>query len=91
MCGIAGLIGIDRDLQAKVADKMLAAMSHRGPDASGKIVLGDGSVTLLHARLAIIDLSPAGNQPMRDRDDPSRQSVRRNRGADATGAAQPAE
>ncbi len=69
MCGIAGLIGIDRDIQVRVADKMLAAMSHRGPDASGKIVLGNGSVTLLHARLAIIDLSPAGNQPMRDRDD----------------------
>jgi asparagine synthase (glutamine-hydrolysing) len=69
MCGIAGLIGIERDIQARVADRMLAAMSHRGPDASGKIVLDDGSITLLHARLAIIDLSPAGNQPMRDRDD----------------------
>jgi asparagine synthase (glutamine-hydrolysing) len=68
MCGIAGLIGIDRDLQARIADRMLAAMSHRGPDASGKIVLDDGAVTLLHARLAIIDLSPAGNQPMPDRD-----------------------
>jgi asparagine synthase (glutamine-hydrolysing) len=72
MCGIAGLIGIDRDRQARAADHMLAAMSHRGPDASGKIVLTDrssqGDVTLLHTRLAIIDLSPAGNQPMPDRD-----------------------
>jgi asparagine synthase (glutamine-hydrolysing) len=72
MCGIAGLIGIDRDRQARAAEKMLAAMAHRGPDANGKIVLTDRSgqrdITLLHTRLAIIDLSPAGNQPMTDRD-----------------------
>lgn len=80
MCGIAGLIGIDRSLQAQLAPKLLAAMSHRGPDANGQIVLtsqGDiesaasdthPQITLLHTRLAIIDLSPAGSQPMPDRD-----------------------
>lgn len=81
MCGIAGLIGIDRSIQAEIAPKLLAAMSHRGSDANGQIVLtsqcdvstaassnAHPQITLLHTRLAIIDLSPAGNQPMPDRD-----------------------
>jgi asparagine synthase (glutamine-hydrolysing) len=39
-------------------------MHHRGPDASGEWWSADGGVGLGHRRLAIIDLSPAGNQPM---------------------------
>lgn len=50
---------------------MLAAMRHRGPDDSGLVELPDPAgrshpAVLLHARLAILDLSPAGHQPMRD-------------------------
>jgi asparagine synthase (glutamine-hydrolysing) len=41
-------------------------MSHRGPDAAGFWRSGDGEVALAHRRLAIIDLSPAGQQPMCD-------------------------
>jgi asparagine synthase (glutamine-hydrolysing) len=58
VCGIAGIVNGD---PLKVAD-MVFAMSHRGPDFSE--CRSYGNVTLGHARLAIIDTSPAGNQPM---------------------------
>jgi len=64
MCGIAGIIRFDG---APVAREDLARMSdaqrHRGPDGDG--IWADGSVGLGHRRLAIIDLSAAGSQPMR--------------------------
>jgi asparagine synthase (glutamine-hydrolysing) len=41
-------------------------MSHRGPDDAGEWWSADGRVGLVHRRLAIVDLSPAGHQPMRD-------------------------
>lgn len=61
MCGIAGFIGRgdDSDLE-----RMLDTISHRGPDDRG--VFRDGDVRLGHQRLSIIDLSPAGHQPMTD-------------------------
>lgn len=45
---------------------MLRAQSHRGPDGTGRLVemVGDHEVALGHGRLAILDLSPAGAQPM---------------------------
>ena len=59
MCAIAGAVGLP--LQPQTRQKMLATMERRGPDGNGEFV-GQG-VTLLHARLAIID--PAGGaQPM---------------------------
>ena len=67
MCGIAGslilrdhagLIDVDRLNQ--VRDHMRA----RGPDGSGTWISADGRVGLAHRRLAIIDLSPRGAQPM---------------------------
>ena len=61
MCGIAGYMGRgSRDMLAS----MLEAIGHRGPDDRGLEVMGD--VGLGHNRLAIIDLSPAGHQPMFD-------------------------
>ncbi|MFO1407702.1 MAG: asparagine synthase (glutamine-hydrolyzing) [Steroidobacteraceae bacterium] len=60
MCGIAGLIGPGASLEA--VRRMAGALAHRGPDDSGAWA-GDG-VALAHARLAILDLSPAGHQPM---------------------------
>jgi len=60
MCGIAGIISnnnAEPNLKA-----MLTAMKHRGPDDRGTWIK-DG-VHLGHNRLAIIDLSPAGHQPM---------------------------
>jgi asparagine synthase (glutamine-hydrolysing) len=72
MCGIAGLLGITPDRAMPAASRMLAAMQHRGPDDHGvELVSGPGGAeppaVLVHARLAILDLSPAGHQPMRDR------------------------
>ena len=63
MCGIAGLIGVDgRPVSPAVLQRMTDAIAHRGPDGEGHWV--DGNVGFGHRRLAIIDLSPAGHQPM---------------------------
>jgi asparagine synthase (glutamine-hydrolysing) len=63
MCGIAGFSGrFERTLLAR----MSAAVAHRGPDGDGSYFSPDGAIGLAHRRLAIIDLSPAGAQPMTD-------------------------
>jgi asparagine synthase (glutamine-hydrolysing) len=67
MCGIAGVISTERDSAGAVATKrMLDAQRHRGPDGEGfwSRRVGDFDVTLGHLRLAIIDLTDAGHQPM---------------------------
>lgn len=48
---------------------MVAAQRHRGPDGSGRWLSLDESVGLCHTRLAILDLSPTGAQPMTDGDE----------------------
>src|ERR1700719_1207356 len=60
MCGIAGIIG--RDATADAVQAMSARLAHRGRDAD-VIWLGAG-VAIAHRRLAILDLSAAGAQPM---------------------------
>lgn len=62
MCGIA--ISFTRRGQAEPLD--LRQLSHRGPDAHGEWRSNDGRVWLGHTRLAILDLSSAGAQPMVD-------------------------
>ncbi len=59
MCAISGMIGLAADSQ--VLENMLATMHRRGPDARG--IYQENEVTLLHARLAIID-PEGGKQPM---------------------------
>jgi asparagine synthase (glutamine-hydrolysing) len=67
MCGIAGILHLDgRPAQPRLVRRMAGALAHRGPDGEG--VFTDGSVGLGHRRLAIIDLSPAGHQPMQSAD-----------------------
>ncbi|MDW8244513.1 MAG: asparagine synthase (glutamine-hydrolyzing) [Thermogemmata sp.] len=71
MCGIAGILGVDIARAGPAAPRMLAQLRHRGPDDSGIVTIEDPfrslpPVVLAHARLAIIDLSAAGHQPMRD-------------------------
>lgn len=61
MCGIAGAIADATASEAEVRS-MIGALRRRGPDGQG-IWIGDGA-TLGHARLAVIDLSEAGDQPM---------------------------
>lgn len=67
MCGIAGIWwpGARRraDAQSAVAS-MTAALRHRGPDAHGHWIDEDPGIALGHTRLSILDLSPAGAQPM---------------------------
>ena len=62
MCGIAGVFGAPVDDAAQAA--ILGALAHRGPDGRGVFVDPDAALTLLHTRLAILDLSPLGRQPM---------------------------
>src|SRR6266540_508985 len=66
MCGIAGAIVTEPkrlDSRTAVGRAMLRIM-HRGPDDHGLFVSGDGRCALAHTRLSILDLSPAGRQPM---------------------------
>ena len=63
MCGIAGVYNVDgRPVVVGVIKAMTDSLIHRGPDGEGLYV--DGPIGLGHRRLAIIDLSPAGHQPM---------------------------
>ncbi|MEO1428976.1 MAG: asparagine synthase (glutamine-hydrolyzing) [Cyanobacteria bacterium J06633_8] len=66
MCGIAGIIRTESDnynLEPPI-HSMRKALNHRGPDDSGIYISQNGQVTLAHTRLAILDLSSAGHQPM---------------------------
>jgi asparagine synthase (glutamine-hydrolysing) len=63
MCGITGIIHLDgAPVSPVVLQKMTDAIAHRGPDGEGHWI--EANVALGHRRLAIIDLSPAGHQPM---------------------------
>lgn len=72
MCGFAGFLG-KRDAGAveqreDLALRMAAAIAHRGPDGAGAYADPEAHLALAHRRLAIVDLSPAGHQPMVSRD-----------------------
>jgi len=63
MCGIAGIYGMsDKQRAAETVQRMNDRIAHRGPDDQGTYV--DDRIALGHRRLAILDLSPAGHQPM---------------------------
>ena len=71
MCGIAAILAgtaalgpVDRDELLRMRERMVA----RGPDGAGSWLSGDGRVGLAHRRLAILDLSEAGAQPMASED-----------------------
>lgn len=68
MCGIAGLFDVSlashtSDLR-HTARKMASALEHRGPDDQGIFIDADAGIAFAHRRLAILDLSEAGHQPM---------------------------
>src|SRR5713101_4874363 len=68
MCGICGVweyAAASANVERVLIDYMRDTMSHRGPDDAGAEILDDGRLGLGFRRLSIIDLSPAGNQPMR--------------------------
>src|SRR6187551_71461 len=73
MCGIAGLLSFDpaysRQQIRLAAELMNSSLQHRGPDDDGVWTDDDAPVALAHRRLSIVDLSPAGHQPMVSSDD----------------------
>ncbi|MCE2509641.1 MAG: asparagine synthase (glutamine-hydrolyzing) [Alphaproteobacteria bacterium] len=68
MCGIAGFVDLSRgmpaDRLAATIRRMATALRHRGPDDDGAWIEAEAGVALGHQRLSILDLSPAGHQPM---------------------------
>src|SRR5438552_1662504 len=68
MCGICGVweyAAASANVERALIEHMRDTMPHRGPDDAGAAILDDGRLGLGFRRLSIIDLSPAGNQPMR--------------------------
>lgn len=67
MCGIVGIFNLNGEPVSRVVlRKMTDAIAYRGPDGEGFYI--DSFIGLGHRRLAIIDLSPAGHQPMATED-----------------------
>ena len=67
MCGITGIINLNNDqISSSILKKMTDSLSHRGPDGEGLFI--DKHIGLGHRRLAILDLSQKGHQPMISQD-----------------------
>jgi asparagine synthase (glutamine-hydrolysing) len=71
MCGIFGIIARNSRVPAEVLERATQSLAHRGPDDSGTVILRDSAsesveIGLGNRRLAILDLSPQGHQPMND-------------------------
>ena len=67
MCGIAGLVNVNGDpVSPDLLERMTDALAHRGPDGAGLWM--ERNVGLGHRRLAILDLTHAGDQPMVSQD-----------------------
>jgi len=69
MCGLTGFLqnGIHKSTALNVLESMLKPLHHRGPDDGWVWYDEDGGIGLAHRRLSIVDLYPAGNQPMASR------------------------
>lgn len=71
MCGICGIYEYGQNrpgVDAELVERMRDTMSHRGPDDAGVYVTEDRRIGLGNRRLAIVDLSPAGHNPMPNED-----------------------
>jgi asparagine synthase (glutamine-hydrolysing) len=71
MCGIVGILARNASVDPDLLERATQSLAHRGPDDSGTIIIRDTipqavEVGLGHRRLAILDLSPLGHQPMQD-------------------------
>jgi asparagine synthase (glutamine-hydrolysing) len=65
MCGIAGIISINKNkVDQNALQKMADALAHRGPNGEGFYINENKNIGLAHRRLSIIDLSANGNQPL---------------------------
>ena len=68
MCGISGIINLHHQVISESSiKKMMQKIKHRGPDDEGIFI--SSNVGLGFVRLSILDLSPAGHQPMHSDDD----------------------
>lgn len=67
MCGISGFIDFKKSSDKTILEKMNASIPHRGPDGYDSVLFSGETYTagFAHRRLAIIDLTTGGNQPMR--------------------------
>ena len=71
MCGIVGILARKTQIPPAVLEQATLSLAHRGPDDSGTVLLQETQpepleIGLGHRRLAILDLSPLGHQPMQD-------------------------
>jgi len=67
MCGICGIFNLDGEpIPHRYIKSMTDALAHRGPDGEGHFI--DVNIALGHRRLAVLDPTPAGHQPMADKD-----------------------
>ena len=64
MCGVAGLLSSRTRVDGMLLTAMTDRMITRGPDSAGCWIAADARIGLGHRRLAILDLSPSGHQPM---------------------------
>lgn len=71
MCGLVGIYNYknNQEVDEGVLIKARETMIHRGPDDAGLYISPDKKIGLAHRRLSIIDLSPAGHQPMSNEDE----------------------
>ena len=67
MCGVVGILNLNGEpVSPQTLQRMTDEVAHRGPDGEGQWI--EGPIGLGHRRLSIIDLSPAGHQPMQTPD-----------------------
>lgn len=65
MCGLAGIsVGNGQKLPLEALEKSQALLKHRGPHSEGKFISKSDGVGFVHTRLAVLDTSAAGSQPM---------------------------
>jgi asparagine synthase (glutamine-hydrolysing) len=73
MCGITGFFDATQSMSmqamAPIVQEMVQQLVHRGPDHSGIWVKAQAGIALGHRRLAILDISPEGHQPMVSKND----------------------
>src|SRR5260370_19818303 len=71
MCGIVGMVARGGSVDPDLLERATLSLAHRGPDDSGTVVIRETTpeaveIGLGNRRLAILDLSPLGHQPMQD-------------------------
>jgi len=67
MCGLSGFFspkGFDKEKGENILNTMRDRLAHRGPDSCGNWLDAEAGIALAHRRLSVVDLSPAGHQPM---------------------------